>query len=223
MRSIQWLKIPAVRKVSAFLITLYIHFVYYTTRWQRLHFHIPQAYIKQGKPFITCFWHNRLALLCFAWPSLGRPFHMLISAHRDGRLISDIMTLCQIKTVTGSTNRKGTQALRILIKILKKGGTVGLTPDGPRGPRECISDGILMLSQLTQADILPVSYHTSRHRRFSSWDRFILPLPFGRGCFAWGTPVPAVCNKAEYENKKKLLNHAMIQLTNLVETQCHKK
>jgi hypothetical protein len=135
-----------------------------------------------GTPFVAAFWHGRMVMMPGVWRRFGagRPFHMLISQHRDGQMISAVIGHLGIKTIVGSTSRGATAALRGLLRTVSDGGFVGVTPDGPRGPRMRASPGIVMAASRTGAPVIPLSYSARRRRLFGSWDRFMLPLPFGR-------------------------------------------
>jgi len=36
---------------------------------------------------------------------------------------------------------------------------------------------------------VPMAFVCSRGRRFASWDKFLLPYPFGRAVYSYGEPV----------------------------------
>jgi lysophospholipid acyltransferase (LPLAT)-like uncharacterized protein len=76
-----------------------------------------------------------------------------------------------------------------MLKRLADGEWVGITPDGPRGPAMVASSGIVTIARLARVPIVPVTYATSRRRVLDTWDRFYLPLPFGRGLYLWGEPI----------------------------------
>lgn len=183
-----FLKKPKVIRFGAWLIAKYITFVYKTSSWKLLGEEIPQKYWSEKKPFIVCFWHNRLLMSCFAWQS-NQPFHMLISSHPDGKIIAETVGFHGIKTIAGSSSRGGAVALRKMLNTLKKGGTVGITPDGPRGPRFQVSEGVVALARLSGLDVVCVTYATSRRKILGSWDRFVLALPFSKGVIAWSGPL----------------------------------
>eukprot|EP00919_Chromeraceae_sp_WS-2016_P071888 GHVR01170135.1.p1 GENE.GHVR01170135.1~~GHVR01170135.1.p1 ORF type:complete len:116 (+),score=10.64 GHVR01170135.1:117-464(+) len=86
-----------------------------------------------------------------------------------------------------------------------------MTPDGPRGPRQRLVEGPLRLAKLTGAPILPCQFSVKWRKEFNSWDRFILPLPFGRGKIVWGTPVyvAADANDAEIETLRLAIETEM--------------
>ena len=158
-----------------------------TTRWQTVNGDaVAPAWA--GQPTIIAFWHNRLALMPACWPSRA-PFHMLISSHPDGQLIACTISHFGFGSVAGSSRRGGFEALRAMAHLLKSGSSVGLTPDGPRGPRMSVGDGTLMLAKLSGAPILPVAVAVSRRKVLRTWDQLIVPSPFGRGAIIWGNPI----------------------------------
>ncbi len=169
-------------------IQLYIRFVFATNRWTVEGGERPRRLRDGGHAFILAFWHGRLSMIPMAWQRLA-PMHMLISAHRDGRIIADSVTYFGVDSIAGSTRRGGSAALRAMLKYLAAGDCVGITPDGPRGPAMRASAGIVNVARLAQVPIVPIVFATSRRRVIASWDRFHLALPFGRGIFLWGEPI----------------------------------
>lgn len=200
----------------AFLASIYIRFVFLTCKWETLGKEIPESYIKDKKPFIVCFWHGRLGMLACAWTWKDRPFRMLMSTHRDGLLIARTVSHFGITWIAGSTQRGGTEALRGLIKTLRNGETIGITPDGPRGPSQVASIGVVTLAKLAKVDLVPITFSTSRRRLLKTWDRFHLPLPFGRGLFIWGDPIspPLSSDETEMERVRQQLETEMTALQN---------
>ena len=176
------------RRLLCWGMQLYIRFVYRTNRWSVEGGEIPRELRGAGRAFILAFWHGRLAMIPMAWQRLA-PMHMLISTHRDGRIIADAVTYFGVESIAGSTQRGGSSALRLMLKQLAAGACVGITPDGPRGPAMRASSGIVNVARLAGVPIVPVVFATSRRRVLTSWDQFHLPKPFGRGVFLWGEPI----------------------------------
>lgn len=174
--------------MACWFIHLYIRLVHLTTSWSIEGSEWPHRLRAEGKPFILAFWHGRLLMIPMAWRRLA-PMHMLISAHPDGQIIADAVTYFGVDSIAGSTSRGGSAALRTMLKQLKMGDCVGITPDGPRGPAMTASAGIVNLARLARVPILPITYATSRRRVLATWDRFHLPWPFGRGVYLWGEPI----------------------------------
>jgi lysophospholipid acyltransferase (LPLAT)-like uncharacterized protein len=207
------LRSPLLQAVACWVTQLYIHFVYLTNRWSIVGCEWTRRLSREGRTFIVAFWHGRLLMMPKAWHQLA-PFYMLISAHRDGRIIAGAMTYFGIGTIAGSTRRGGSSALRAMLKQLKGGAAVGITPDGPRGPAMTVSIGIVNIARLAGVPIVPVTYATSRRRELATWDRFQLALPFGRGVFLYGEPIEiaAELDEAELESVRSLLEIRMVEM-----------
>jgi hypothetical protein len=178
----------SLHRLMCWVIQLYIRVVYLTNRWTVAGGERPHRLRAEGRSFILAFWHGRLLMIPMAWQRLA-PMHMLISAHRDGRIIADAVTHFGVQSIAGSTRRGGSAALRAMLQRLEAGDCVGVTPDGPRGPAAIASLGIVNLARLSGVPIVPIVFATSRRRVLRSWDRFHLALPFGRGVFLWGEPI----------------------------------
>jgi lysophospholipid acyltransferase (LPLAT)-like uncharacterized protein len=178
----------SVRRFLCWLGAGYIRFVYATSRWQTVRGEIPKSFHDKNQPFILSFWHGRLLMMPHCWDK-QQSIHMLISSHADGQLIAKTVAHFGIKTIAGSSTRGGTAALRGMLNALKAGECIGITPDGPRGPRMRASDGIVNVAKLSGAAIVPASFGITRRRALGSWDRFILAWPFSRGVIVWGSPI----------------------------------
>jgi len=202
------------RRLLCWAIACYIRLVYCTNRWSVEGADIPRRLRADGKSFIGAFWHGRMLMIPMAWRRLA-PMHILISAHRDGRIIADAVGYFGVGSITGSTRRGGAVALRTMLKRLAVGECIGVTPDGPRGPATVASAGIINLARLAGAPIVPVTFATSRRRILSSWDRFHLALPFGRGVFLIGEPVAIAgdLDAAACEDARLLIENRLNAMT----------
>lgn len=189
-------KNEGLRGLLCWLGSLYIRFVYLTGRWTVVNGGHADGLWDQGKPFILAFWHGRILMMPKSWRA-SVPIHMLISQHRDGQLIARTVSHFGIDTVAGSTTRGGSAALRAMLKFLKNGECVGITPDGPKGPRMRASMGIINVAKLAGVPILPATFSTSRRRLLGSWDRFAVALPFSRGVFIWGDSIAVTRDASE--------------------------
>ena len=140
------------------------------------------------RPVIFAIWHNRLLMLP---PPFDRWFPTrqsigLISASRDGDLVSTLIERSGYGTIRGSTSRKGVIALRQLVEALAAGSNVLFTPDGPRGPVYEVSPGVIFVAQKSGAPIVPLHMEYSSCWRLKSWDRFCVPRPFSTVRFILG-------------------------------------
>jgi len=127
----RFLRSALLRQIACWVTHCYIRFVYLTNRWTVEGSDWTRRLTREGRSFICVFWHGRLLMMPLAWHRMTS-FHMLISAHRDGRIIAGAMTYFGIETIAGSTSRGGSSALREMLKRLRDGGCVGITPDGRR-------------------------------------------------------------------------------------------
>ena len=146
-------------------------------------------------PVIFALWHNRLILSLPSYRKyfLARHPHRrlvaLISASKDGALLSRLMTHHGVESVRGSSSRRGGQALKELISLIRRGYDVAITPDGPRGPKYEVQDGVVMMAQLTGLPVVPMSAQIHSKKVLGSWDGFQVPLPFARCDIRMGEPV----------------------------------
>jgi hypothetical protein len=210
----RWLRSDAARAALVFLLQLYIRLVYATCRWTVVGEKFPDALIAQGQPVIVAFWHGRMLLLPLMWARRG-PLFMLMSQHRDGRIIAGAVAYFGIGSIEGSSNAGGTAALRAMLRHIRAGASVGITPDGPNGPAMRASEGIVAAARLARAPIVPMTYATSRRRILASWDRFHFALPLSRGVFLWGEPirVPDKLDEEGIASWRALIEARMYALT----------
>jgi hypothetical protein len=158
-----------------FIGALLIRLIYFTSK---KHFHMPQVIPQE--PVIFAFWHGDLLLQPYLYYQFRkRPkAKVLISDHFDGQIIARIMTFFNLGTIHGSTTRGGAKVLIQGLKSLSDGYDIGITPDGPKGPRYTVSDGVVVMAQKRQAKVIVYSCVPSRYWQLGSWDRFMIPKPF---------------------------------------------
>jgi lysophospholipid acyltransferase (LPLAT)-like uncharacterized protein len=185
------LKSPGFLAFLGLLVATYCRGIAWFCRWKTEGAEHIAPYLVGSHPVIVVFWHARMMLAPFAWKSRV-PFFMLISPHSNGKLISRIVGYFGIQSVFGSSSHgRGAMALRHLLRCLRSGHCIGMTPDGPRGPREHLKEGVFMLSYASQCPVIALSFSTSCHKKIRSWDRFLLPFPSFRGYFVWSVPIAA--------------------------------
>lgn len=173
----------------------------------------PEGFVGRGERIIVAFWHGRLLMMPFLYP--GHPRAILISQHRDGEYISRIAQRLGSSVIRGSATRGGVRAFKEMLKALKNGSHIVITPDGPKGPREEVKFGVIELAKRSGAPIVPVSFSASRRRLLKSWDAFLLPLPFSRAVYVWGEPihVETTATKEEAAKYRDLLEERLNLLT----------
>lgn len=172
--------------IASLLLKHYLKFVYLTTKWEYI---LPRYYsledFNESKKTIFAFWHNRLALAPYIFGK-HKNTHALVSTHKDGKIIANILLLLGHKVIEGSTNRNPFSAIRSIISALNDNCNVVITPDGPRGPKYKINSNIIGIAKRSGADIIPLSFNISNNIILSSWDSFIFPLPFSKGTIIIG-------------------------------------
>jgi lysophospholipid acyltransferase (LPLAT)-like uncharacterized protein len=145
------------------------------------------AHVPDGERLIYCIWHENLLLPTVYF---GRPdIAVLISQHRDGQLLGSLVQSLGMGMVCGSTTRGGIEALRKLIDDNASFRHLAVTPDGPRGPRRVVQQGLVYVASRTGMKVACVGVGYRRPWRLKSWDRFAIPKPFTRARCLTGEPI----------------------------------
>ena len=152
-------------------------------------------------PVIWAFWHNRIVVAPHMFARYFRPRRgaALTSASKDGEILAAFISRFGILPVRGSSSRRGAAALLEMAGLIERGYDIGITPDGPRGPRYSLNPGVVKLAQATGAAIVPLGVEYSRCIRLKSWDAFMIPLPFCRVNITLGEPVRVAKTTTEEE------------------------
>jgi lysophospholipid acyltransferase (LPLAT)-like uncharacterized protein len=137
---------------------------------------------------------------------------VLASRSRDGELVARWVARFGLPVVRGSSSRGGAQALRGLARALRAGEDVAVVPDGPRGPRERLQAGLVVLAAATGAPVVPLGFAARPARRLASWDRFVVPCPFGRAALVFGEAI-GVPRDADREAARARLEAALREVT----------
>jgi lysophospholipid acyltransferase (LPLAT)-like uncharacterized protein len=209
-------------KIEGWRARWLIAFGYYLLQlWARtLRYKIDDRAGILGKPvtenYIGALWHNRLLIMPFVLQRFfaNRRGAALISASRDGDLLTDAISRFGFDVVRGSSSRLGASALMQLVDVLASGRDVVITPDGPRGPAYEIGPGIIFLAQKSGVAVLPMNMEYSSCWRAKSWDRFILPRPFSKVRVMIGEPhrVRPTATDEQFEAERLRLQEAMLGL-----------
>ncbi len=154
---------------------------------------------------ILAFWHECMGLA--ACQHCRRNFHGLTSYSFDGEMAVRVLAWQGSEAVRGSSSKGGSGGLRELEKALEFVPIVGLTLDGPRGPRRVAKPGAAILAARSRVSILPNAYALSHAWRLHSWDRCAIPKPFGRIICVYGEPIAPPLSDApeEVEKTRQLL------------------
>ena len=173
-----------------------------------------QALWADPRPLIYSVWHGRILMV--PWLSArfegARAVRVLASRSRDGELVARWVARFGMSVVRGSSSRGGAGALRALAAAVRAGQDVAVVPDGPRGPRERLQAGLVVLAAVTGAPVIPLGFAARPARRLHSWDRFLVPLPFARAAVVFGKAA-TVSRDADREHARAELERALCEAT----------
>lgn len=176
------------RRLAPYLAYLYLTLVKWTTRLKILGEEKRASLRAQNRRFVYAFWHSQQ--MFFTTSHRRDNLSVLVSLSRDGEMIAKVMSLSKIRASRGSSSRNASAALKEMMRLTKEGWDLGITPDGPKGPKEEVKRGAVFLAQKLGVPILPTANFLSRKIVLKkSWDGYQVPLPFGRAAVAYGKPV----------------------------------
>jgi lysophospholipid acyltransferase (LPLAT)-like uncharacterized protein len=187
------LRNPVVQSILAWTLAQWMRFCFATIRWTHENQQVAEDVWKEGGGVLAVFWHSRIGLSPACWPlDRATPAKALISLSADGEFIAKAVARQGFPAVRGSSANKdkadrakgGSQALRAGLRQLKAGG-LAITPDGPRGPARQMAEGLPLMAKLSGAPALFIGLSCNPAVRLSSWDKAVLPLPFGKGAVVW--------------------------------------
>lgn len=192
--------------ILPFIGALLIRFLYMTNKKK---FHSPESITHE--PIIFACWHGELLMLPYLYSHYRKIPHakVLISSHFDGILISKTIKYFGLDTIAGSTNRNASRVLIQGIKSIKEGYDIGITPDGPKGPRHEVADGIVVMAQKTNTKIVLVEIKPTKYWQLNSWDKFTIPKPFGTINYYSTDTIDM--NGMDLEEAKKIIKEGLLK------------
>ena len=193
------------QQLLALVSAIYIKFVALTSSIIIKNIESPQFYWRNNKPFILAFWHSQLMMISYCWKSKNK-INILASGHSDGRFGAIVGKYFKLNNIPTSSKEKSI-SLKPVFTLLKNSQYIGITPDGPRGPNQKVSDGIIKISKATQVPIIPIGFASSKYKTLKSWDSFLITKPFSKSAFVWGKviAIPKNCTDNEIEKYKNIL------------------
>lgn len=143
-----------------------------------------------GKPMgsfqcIIALWHNRVFVPCYVYRYVIKgkkvQMSMLTSASKDGALLATVAKDYGMRAVRGSSRRRGVAGFMDMLRELKDGCSMCITPDGPKGPIYKCHPGVIKLASVSGLPIVPARVSYSSYWRIKkAWDGFVIPKPFSR-------------------------------------------
>ncbi len=211
-------------KVLTILGALIVTALGRSLRWKTIGFLFKTDTVDPDQLRLIVLWHNRQLMAPYIYSNLlpaarRSDIYCLTSQHSDGRLIAGILHRCGLKTVAGSSSRGGKRALIQLLRILRQGNSVAITPDGPKGPIYKLKPGILKLAQATSLPIYTLAYSAKHHWTFKSWDKMILPKPWSPAVVTFEGPyfIPAQASKEDLASYAEKLEAQLNRITELMD------
>ena len=216
-----FLKNYFIKKFLSLVGALYIYIVYVSSQKTFINKDNFDKLILENKSFIYALWHDQLLLSPFTWQTKNR-IDILISKHKDGDIIADLIKYHGFNSIRGSTNNPNKEkekntisSIRKIIKTLKAYVSIGITPDGPRGPRHKVSEGTINIARISNKKILPMALAYKEQWVLNTWDKFIIPKPFNKICIVWGDTIDIEINKIDVPIQQEALEKSLINITEI--------
>ena len=195
-----FLRQPWVISLLAGMITGYLRFTYWTFRWTIEGGAMADAVKANPDAGASmCVWHSGIPMSPTTWdPKSSKKMNALVSRSSDGELITQIFARLGFPAIRGSRTREnsvgdkgGSAAFREMVRWLKAGNAVAITPDGPKGPVRIMTEGAATVARAAGAQVLMVGIACRPCIRVNSWDTTVFPLPFARAAMVWDGPFTA--------------------------------
>lgn len=204
-----------VQTTIGWLLYFYVWFVYKTSSWSM--YGLKEEYITGDFSYLITFWHGRSMsdMFLVLQKKMQKQVSVLISLHRDGRIMASAMTGLGLKTINGSSKQGGiAAALEILRTLNNPGQVIALSPDG-RKPGYKMTDGLILLAKKSKKPIVLSAYSVKRGKILKTWDKFLIPFPFNKGIIVFSEPIyiPSDIDRDGVQYWKKVLEDRLIDLT----------
>ena len=189
--------------VLAWLAWATLRLIRLTVRFETVGADALEGNWREGRPMVFAFWHGRSIMLPFL--VRGRPdAYIMNSTHRDGEIITRALERFGIHSTRGSSSRGAVGGTLALLRALRRGNSVALIPDGPRGPAGIAKAGAVELAGSSGASLYPLAFSASRAVRLRGWDRMMLPLPGARVVCVVGKPLVAEAGRHGRDERERL-------------------
>ena len=211
------------QKLTGFLFYFITNLIARSIKWQYFEQSNKSTIFDNKHKYIFCCWHNKLFLGPHLLPR-NRVINALQSSHSDGMITSVAFKYLGMNVILGSSKKGGMQAFRKMMKCLQLGESIAITPDGPKGPKEQVKEGIIKLAQISNTPIIPLVWATEKFKTINSWDDFVLPYPFSKGIYCYGKPINIKknINVNQFELERQKLENELKRLTRILENKINK-
>jgi lysophospholipid acyltransferase (LPLAT)-like uncharacterized protein len=161
------------------LLWVLVHVIHNTLKITSVNEEPIRGWTGLNRRLVYVFWHGRSFFLIKYMSR--RNITIIASPSRDGRLLADILRMFHYGVIPGSSDKSPIRAVIQSVQTMRGGGDMAIAVDGPTGPRCRMKPGALFMAKKMNAPVVVGTNSCSPAWTFKSWDRFILPRPFGRG------------------------------------------
>jgi hypothetical protein len=215
---------PVIPFVGGTLLWAYMSILSHTMRWRVEGVENVRKVWENPHGWVLATWHSRILLMPVLqilykpkWTKPPHPATLMVSPSRDGEFTNRSGKWLGLHIIRGSSSgrkdkgKRGMPAAREAMEVMKKGGGIVMTIDGPRGPREVVGIGTIKLAQQMEAPI--IIYGLSAHaKRLDTWDRLLFPKPFARGAIVIPAPIET-SKKMDSEELRQRVELALKEAT----------
>lgn len=218
MKKERWKNIlnsPLIEKIIGTIAYAYLKFVGMTTRWEVSGVKETYETLEKYGSMVVIGWHGRTLEMPYFW-NKSRKLNALVSPHRDGRLIVEILRRFGIGNIDGSSNQNSSTAAINLMKNLQQGNSIAIIPDGPRGPSMTLGMSPIFYAQKSGKPIMGITYSIAGSKIIKkSWDNMLVPFPFHRGIYVITKPliIPKDATPEELEKYRLQLETELNNIT----------
>ena len=218
MKKERWkniLESPLIEKIIGTIAYAYLKFVGMTTRWEVSGVKETYEALEKYGSMVVIGWHGRTLEMPYFW-NKSRKLNALVSPHRDGRLIVEILRRFGIGNIDGSSNQNSSTAAINLMKNLQQGNSIAIIPDGPRGPSMTLGMSPIFYAWKSGKPIMGITYSIAGSKVIKkSWDDMLVPFPFHRGIYVITKPliIPKDATPEELEKYRLQLETELNNIT----------
>lgn len=199
------IKIKAISFIGQWVIQLLFRLNKVTIKGENILLNLAKA----GKPMMVCVWHGRLLFPSWYIRLKFTNLHAIASRHTDAEIMAQILKRWGYGLIRGSTRKGGKAVVQKMAEVFKNGGIVAVTNDGPKGPPRIAKAGSTGLAVKYNVQMITITGSATKYWQLKSWDRFMLPKPFGRINIVVSPPLEIKAPTANNEEEVTLLSDFM--------------
>lgn len=167
---------------------------------------------KGNKNYVLAFWHGTMLLPWYL--KKNENFYTIISRSKDGEILSRVLTNWNYNVERGSSSKGGSEVLNVLIDKAKRGSSISITPDGPRGPEKELKAGAVIIAKKAGVPLVLLGLGISKKVKLSSWDKFQIPYPFAKVAAVYSGPI-FIDKELSYQETDEMIKQASKELNSL--------